>query len=72
MHDYGPEIDRALSGGDKIQRDKVLQWIEATRDLPTLAKLYRLTGEGYYRIQPELGKEAECLAVRNYLVECVR
>jgi hypothetical protein len=42
------------------------------QDLPTLSKLYRLTGEGYYRIQPELGKDAACQAVRNYLVECVR
>src|SRR5579864_6609415 len=51
---------------------KLSSGLTPTKDLPTLAKLYRLTGEGYYRIQPELGKEAECLAVRNYLLECVR
>lgn len=70
--DYGAEIDAALSTQDSIPRDKVLLWIEAAGDLPTLAKLYRLTGEGYYRIQPELGKKAACRAVQCYLLECIR
>jgi hypothetical protein len=70
--DYGPEIDAALSTQDSIPRDKVLLWIESAGDLPTLAKLYRLTGEGYYRIQPELGKKAACRAVQRYLLECIR
>ncbi len=70
--DYRPEIDAALSSQDPIPKDKVLFWIQSANDLPTLAKLYRITGEVYYRIQPELGKEAECSAVRNYLLECVR
>jgi hypothetical protein len=70
--DYGPEIDAALSNQDPISKDKVLLWIEPATDLPTLGKLYRITGDGYYRIQPELGKAAECRAVRNYLLECIR
>jgi hypothetical protein len=69
---YGPEIDAALSNQGPIPKDRVLLWIESATDLPTLAKLYRITGEGYYRIQPELGKEAECRAVRNFLLECIR
>jgi hypothetical protein len=70
--DFTNEIDAALSSQDPIPKDRVLLWIESVKDLPTLAKLYRITGEGYYRIQPELGKEAECRAVRNYLLECIR
>ena len=69
--DYRPEIDAALSNQDLISKDKVLLWIESVTDLPSLAKLYRITGEGS-RIRPELGKEAECRAVRNYLLECIR
>lgn len=70
--DYGREIDAALSSQDSIPKGKVLLWIESAGDLTTLAKLYRLTGEGYYRIKPELGREAECRAVQRYLLECIR
>jgi hypothetical protein len=70
--DVGREIDAALSSQDSITKDKVLLWIESAGDLTTLAKLYRLTGEGYYRIKPELGREAACRAVQRYLLECIR
>ena len=70
--DYGREIDAALSTQEPIPRDKVLLWIESAGDLPTFAKLYRLTGEGYHRIKPELGRQAECRAVQRYLLECIR
>jgi len=70
--DYRSEIDTALSSEEEISREKVAAWIESTTDLPTLAKLYRVTGEGYCRIKPELGKELECRAVQNYLLECIR
>lgn len=70
--DYGREIEAALSTQGPIPRDKVLLWIESAGDLPTFAKLYRLTGEGYHRIKPELGREAECRAVQRYLLECIR
>jgi hypothetical protein len=72
MFDYTPEIDAALSSQEPISKDEVLLWLESPKDLPTMAKLYRLTGESYYRIQPELGPEAECKAVRGYLLECLR
>ncbi len=72
MPDHRSEIRAALSTQDKIPREKVIAWIDTTTDLPTLAELYRLTGEGYYRIEPELGEEAECLAVQRYLLECIR
>jgi hypothetical protein len=70
--DYRREIDAALSSQDSIPKDKVLLWIESAGDLTTLAKVYRLTGDGYYRIKPELGREAECRAVQRYLLECIR
>jgi hypothetical protein len=48
--------------------------IEATADsdLSTLSKLYRLTGDGYYRIQPEMGREPTCVLIRRYLLGCIR
>ncbi len=68
------DIDAALSGSGPIPREKVLSWIDAAADsdLPTLSKLYRLTGEGYYRIQPELGREPTCALIQRYLVGCIR
>jgi hypothetical protein len=69
---YSAEIDAAVSSDGQLARLDVEKWIEATADLPTLAKLYKITGAGYYRIKPELGKELECKAVRNYLLECMR
>ena len=70
--DYRSEIDVALSNQDPISKDKVLLWIESPKDLPTLAKLYSLTDEGYYRIDPELGKIATCSLIQRYLLECIR
>jgi hypothetical protein len=66
------EIDAAVSSDSALSRSDVEKWIKATTDLPTLAKLYRITGEGYYRIKPELGRELECKAVQSYLLECMR
>jgi hypothetical protein len=72
MADFRCEIDAALQGNELIARDDVLGWIEKATDLPTLSKLYRITGEHYYRIQPDLGRDAECTTIQRYLLECVR
>lgn len=72
MADFHRDLDAVLDGDSPIARDDVLRWIEKATDLPTLSKLYRLTGEHYYRIQPDLGKDAECTAVQRYLLECIR
>ena len=66
------DIDVALSNEEPIPREKVLSWIDAATDLSTLSKLYRLTDDGYYRIQPELGREATCNLIQHYLLECIR
>jgi len=72
----GPEldIDTALSGDGTIPSEHVLSWIDAAADsdLSTLSKLYRLTGEGYYRIQPELGRGPTCALIQRYLLGCIR
>lgn len=72
MTDFGRDLDAALEGSKPIARDDVLRWIDKATDLPTLSKLYRVTGEHYYRIHPELGKDAECTAIQRYLLECIR
>ena len=70
----GLEIDAALSGDGPIASEQVLSWIDAAADsdLLTLSKLYRLTGEGYYRIQPELGRGPTCALIQRYLLGCIR
>jgi hypothetical protein len=70
----GPDIETALSGDGPIPSEQVLSWIDAAADsdLQTLSKLYRLTGEGYYRIQPELGRGPTCALIRRYLLGCIR
>jgi hypothetical protein len=67
------EIGAALSGNGPIAREKVISWIEAEdSDLSTLSKLYRLTEEAYYRIEPELGAEPTCRVIQTYLLGCIR
>lgn len=74
MREFIAEIDAALSGDGPIPKKRALLWIDTASDsdLSTLAKLYRLTGEGYYRIQPELGMEPTCALVQRYLLQCIR
>jgi hypothetical protein len=74
MSEFDAEIDASLAADGSIPRDAVLRWIDATADseLLVLAKLYRLTGEGYYRIQPELGGESTCALIQRYLLGCIR
>ena len=72
MTDFGRDLDAALEGSKRIARVDVLRWIEKATDLPTLSKLYRVTGEHYYRIHPQLGKDAACTAIQRYLLECIR
>ena len=71
-NDFSAEIDVALLGNAPIPRERVLCWFEAAKDLSTLAKLYRLTDEGYYRIQPDLGRDASCALIQRYLLQCIR
>jgi hypothetical protein len=72
MKDFVDEIDAALLSEGPIAREKVIEWIDSTSDLPTLAKLYRLTDEAYQRIKPELGEEPTCGLIQRYLLECIR
>jgi hypothetical protein len=71
-NDFFADIDAALLDDAPIPRERILCWIEAAKDLSTLAKLYRLTDEGYYRIQPDLGRDASCALIQRYLLQCIR
>jgi hypothetical protein len=71
-NDFSAEVDDALLGDAPIPRERVLRWIDAATDLSTLAKLYRLTDEGYYRIRPDLGRDASCGLIQRYLFQCIR
>jgi hypothetical protein len=72
MTDLKSDLDRALGSKGEISRDLVLSWIDDARDVEALSKLYRLTGEGYSRIRPELGLDATCALIQRYFLECVR
>ena len=72
MDDFRQKIDEALASDRRIPRQEVLSWIDRSKDLQTLSKLYRLTRERYYQIQPDLGKEATCGLVQRYLFQCIR
>src|SRR3984957_10393390 len=69
-----PDIDAALVSDGPVRREQVISWIENVddSDLHTLSKLYRLTDEGYNRIQPELGMEPTCALIQRYLIGCMR
>ena len=71
-NDLRADIDAALLDNASIPREKVLRWIDAAADLLTLSKLYRLTGQDYYRILPDLGRDASCALIQRYLLQCIR
>src|SRR5262249_49846444 len=72
MSGFDHDVDAVLAGSTVIPREQVLAWIREAKDLPTLLKLYRLTGESYDRIRPELGQDATCSVIQRYLLECIR
>jgi hypothetical protein len=72
MDDTASEIDAALATDATIPREKVVHWIDSTSDLRTLEKLYRLTGQGYDRIQPELDSDITCGLIQRFLLQCIR
>jgi hypothetical protein len=72
MGNFRPKIDEALVSDQRIPRLEVLLWIDRSKDIQTLSKLYRLTRERYYQIQPDLGKDATCGLVQRYLLQCIR
>jgi hypothetical protein len=72
VNDFSSDIEAAFSTDTPIPRERVLSWIDGASDLRTLSKLYRLTNEGYYRIQPELGADVTCALIQRYLIQCIR
>lgn len=72
MKDFDADIDAAPASDAPIPRPLVVSWIENASSLRTRSKLYRLTDEGYYRIQPKLGGEVTCALIQRYLLQCIR
>jgi hypothetical protein len=66
------EVGAALHSTKPIARHDVVRWIAAADDISTLSQLYRLTGERYYSINPELGRDETCSLIQRYLLECIR
>jgi len=62
----------ALASREEIQRDEVLGWCRAASDVASLHLLYRLTGEEYDRVRPQLGQQDSCELIQKYLLACVR
>lgn len=72
MSEHEGNIEDALCNDDPVPREDVVRWIADATDIVTLAKLYRLTGERYYSINPELGRDVTCALIQRYLLECIR
>ena len=70
--DFDSKLDAALHSDKPIARDDAVRWIAVADDISALSKLYRLTGERYYSIKPELGRDETCSLIRRYLLECIR
>lgn len=72
MSDPLAEIVAALCSTKPIARDDVMRWVAAAEDISSLSHLYRLTGERYYSINPELGRDETCSIIQRYLLACIR
>ena len=72
MSDPVAEVGAALHSTKPIARHDVVRWIAVADDISTLSQLYRLTGERYYSINPELGRDETCSLIQRYLLECIR
>jgi hypothetical protein len=72
MSEIEKAAESALAGSGSIPRERVVAWCNEAQDVRTLALLYRLTGEAYDRIEPELGMRETCALVSRYLLECIR
>jgi hypothetical protein len=72
VSDLATAVQAALQGDGPIPRGRVVDWCRAAEDVEELALLYRLTGEAYYRIQPELGQSETCSLIQRYYLSCLR
>jgi hypothetical protein len=72
MDELNSAIQAALRSDGPLQREQVRAWINAARDVETLAFLYRLSDEGWHRIEPRLTRDETCLLISRYLLLCVQ
>jgi hypothetical protein len=71
MSNSNREIDAGLVSEDIIPKEKVVRWIESAEDIRALSKLYRLTRDRYYQIEPALGHKITCGLIQCYLLRCI-
>jgi hypothetical protein len=64
-------VTEALKADDRLDRVQVREWILRASDVEELALLYRLTDEGWNRIDPHLETEETCALIRDYLLRCI-
>jgi len=72
MDELKVAIQAALQSDDRIQRAQVRAWIHGAQDIETFALLYRLTDEGWNRIEPRLDQDETRYLICRYLLMCVR
>jgi hypothetical protein len=72
VNDLLAEIEAALHSERPIAKEDVLRWIAQADSISALSKLYRLTGERYSSIKPDLGPDETSALIRRYLLECIR
>jgi hypothetical protein len=65
-------IQAAIESDGPIQKEQVRAWIHGAHDVETFAFLYRLTNEGWNRIEPRLDKDETCFLISRYLLMCIR
>jgi hypothetical protein len=64
------EILALLKTDGEIARSQIVEWMKSD-DIRVLGALYRVTSGAYHRIKPELGMEASCDFILNYLARCI-
>ncbi len=73
MSNSNREIDPGLLSEYTIPKERVVAWIESAKakDIRALSKLYRLTRDRYYQIEPALGHKITCGLIQCYLLRCI-
>jgi hypothetical protein len=72
MDELRESIQTALGSEVPVPRQLVREWIQRADSVEVDALLYKLTGEAWNRIQPQLDSEETCALIRRYLLRCIR
>jgi hypothetical protein len=72
MDELKESITTALGSEGRIPRQLVRKWIHDACSVEIEALLYKLTGEAWSRIEPNLEQEETCALIQRYLLRCIR